>query len=127
MSGTPQFATSPVSAAVTMTVANPNRDGTGTMSILYTAPVGGARVDDIAIKARVTTTAGMVRFFLNDGVNFYLLREVLVTAIVASATVAAFEAVLNSLGLVLKSGWSIQCCNERAEAINVMVTRGGEF
>lgn len=127
MSGVPQFAASVISAGVTMTVANPNRDGTGTVSTLYTAGVNGARVDDIAIKARVTTTAGMVRLFLHDGANYYLIREVLVSAITASATVAAFETALQNLGWVLASGWSIRCCSERAEAINVAITRGGAF
>lgn len=127
MSGVPQFASTPISAAVAVNVANANRDGTGTVGTLYTAPANGARVDEITIKASVTTTAGMIRLFLHNGATFFLWKEVPVAALVVSATVAGFEAVLSNLGLVLASGWSIRVSTQNAENHNILVTRGGEF
>lgn len=127
MSGAPQFATSPINAAVSVSVANPNRDGTGTVGTLYTAPAGGARIEEISIKATVTTTAGMVRLWLHDGTTYYFWKEVLVPAITASATVASFEAVLGGLGLILENGWSIRAATEQAQRFDLVITRGGEF
>jgi hypothetical protein len=127
MSGVPQFASSPVNAAVAVAVANANRDGTGTVGTLYTAPANGARIDEIAIKASVTTTAGMVRLFLHNGTTFFLWKEVPVPAITASGTVPAFEAALSNLGLILQSGWSIRCSTQNAENFNLLVTQGGEL
>jgi hypothetical protein len=127
MSTQPLFATTIISAAVNIATANPNRDGTGTVGTLYTAPANGARIDEIKIKAKVTTTAGMIRIFLHSGTAYFLLAEVLVTAITASATVAAFETSLYELGLVLKSGWSIRVATEKAESFDISIVRGGEF
>lgn len=127
MAASPQFAASPLAAAVNISTANAARDGTGTIGILVTAPATGLRVDDIAIKARQTTTAGMIRFFLHDGTNFFLIREVLVTAVTASGTVAAFETFLSNLGWCLQSGWSIRVATDKAEGFNIAVTRGGPF
>lgn len=127
MSGAPQFASSPVNSAISISVANPNRDGTGTVGTLYTAPANGARIDDINIKATVTTTAGTVRLFLHDGTNYYLWKEISIPAITASATSPTFELCLYNLGLVLESGWSIRAATEKAERFDLVITRGGEL
>jgi hypothetical protein len=127
MSGIPQFAATPITDAIQVSVANANRDGTGTVGTLYTAPTNGARIDEISIKAGVTTTAGMVRLFLHDGTSYFLWKEILVPAITASATVASFETVLTNLGLILANGWSIRASTEQAQLFNIAVTQGGEF
>jgi hypothetical protein len=127
MASTPAFANIPLNDSVNITTANPNRDGTGTIGTLTTAPVGGCRVDDIMIKARATTTTGVIRFFLHDGTTYCFWREVLVTAITPSATVAAFESQLSNLALVLKAGWSIRVATEKGESFDVTTTRMGGF
>lgn len=127
MSGAPQFATNPVNAAVQASVANTNRDGTGTIATLYTAPAGGARIDEINIKAGVTTTAGSVRLWLHDGTSFFLWKEVQVPAITASGSNPSFEATLGNLGLILEEGWGIRVATNNAELFNFIITRGGEF
>jgi hypothetical protein len=127
MSGAPQFASSINSAAVAVATANANRDGTGVIATLFTAGVAGSRIDEISVKATVTTTAGMLRFFLHDGVNFFLWRELLVGAVVPSGTVASFEAVLGNLGLLIEPGWTLRVSTQNAENFNVMVTKGGDF
>lgn len=127
MSGVPQFASSPFNAAVTINTANANRDGTGVVGTLYTAPANGARIDEISIKASVTTTAGMVRLFIHDGTNFYLWRELPIPAIAVSGTVPAYEVIMSGLCLILESGWSVRASTQAAEAFNILVTQGGEF
>ena len=127
MSATPNFVGAVENAAAAIATANANRDGTGTVATLFTASGNGARIDDIAIKARATTTAGMVRFFLHDGTNYRFLYEVAVTAVTPSATVKSFESYLANLGWCLKSGWSIRVSTEKAEAFDVSITRMGAF
>ena len=132
MSATPAFATVPHTASVNVSTANTNRDGTGVVATLLTAPVAttnGTRVDDIAIKARVATTAGMIRFFLYDGTTHRFLTEVPVSAITPSASVAAFEdrTTLKNLGWIVQGGWSLRCSTEKGESFDVSVTNSGDF
>lgn len=127
MSASPSYVGTPKSYQGQLSAANANRDGTGTVVTVATAGTNGLRIDDITIKAQATTTAGMVRLFLHDGTNYRLWREVLVSAITPSATVAAFEEELKDLALVLEDGWSLRASTEKAEVINVIVTRAGSF
>lgn len=129
MAASPQFVQTPINAAVTASVASTARDSTAVTEVLYTVPAGaGARIDDIFIKAQVTTTAGMVRFFFRNPANqLFLVREVLVTAITPSATVASWETSLLNLGWVLAPDWRIEVATQNAQAINFAITRGGLF
>lgn len=127
MSASPQFAAVAVNASQTIATANTARDGTGTIATLYTAPANGARIDDLMLKARGTTTAGMIRLFIHDGTNYHLWKEVPVTAITPSATLPSFEYPLYELGLILQSGWGLRVSTEKAESFDVTITRGGTF
>lgn len=127
MSTQAQFVTNPLNFGVNISAANVARDGTGTIGILCTAGAEKLRVDDIYFKAKVTTTQGMIRMWLHDGTNFRLLKEILVTAITASATVASWEAQLMGLGIVLQSGWSLRFSTEKGESFDVSATSAGDF
>jgi len=128
MSASPQFVAAPINAAVNVAVANAARDGTGTIAVLYTcANVSGCRIDDIFLKAKSTTTAGMLRMWLHDGTNFRLIREILVTAITASGTVASWETALVNLGIVMQNGWSLRFSTDKAESFDVTISKGGTF
>lgn len=127
MSTQAQYASTPRTAIAQATAANTNRDGTGTIATVFAAGTSGSRIDDVTVTAVGTTTAGMVRLFLHDGTNARLLREVAVSAITPSGTVAAFTASLTNLALVLQSGWSLRASTHNAEAFNVCVTRAGDF
>lgn len=110
-----------------VSVANAGRDGTGTLVDIVTAGTKGTLIELIRVVAIVTTTAGMIRLFLFDGVNNRLYAEVLVTAIVPSATVAAFSAeLIPTKPLVLPTGWKLKASTEKAEAMNVIAT-GGDY
>ena len=125
MAATPQFASTPRASSVAVSTANANRDGTGTVGTVIIAGSSGTRISRVVIKALGTTTAGMVRLFLHDGTNYILLCEVLVSAITASATVAAFESLMNELDngnvlpLTIPSGWSLRASTEKAESFRV--------
>jgi hypothetical protein len=121
------YAATPRCAVGQVSTANTARDGSGTLATIFTAGASGSRIEDITITAAGTTTAGMVRLFLHDGTNARLLREVSVSAITPSATVAAFTSSLFNLAVILQSGWSLRASTHNAETFNVCVTRAGDF
>jgi len=125
----PIFTLTPTVAIGQISAANALRDGAGTIVTVLSAGANGTRVNRVVIKATVTTTAGTVRLFIGNGSGIYLWKEILVTAITASATVAAFEYIVDLPGessLVLPSGSSIRASTEKAEAFNIIV-EGGDF
>jgi hypothetical protein len=89
---TPIFTLTPVVAVATVSAANTARDGTGTIVAVLTGGTNGTRIEFITIKATVTTSAGAIAFYIDPGTGtFHLWTEVLVTAVTASTTVAAFQ------------------------------------
>lgn len=132
MSAVPQYASTPKCGVGQVSVANTNRDGTGTIATVFSAGASGSRIDAIDLKAVGTTTAGMIRLFIHDGANARLLTEVPVTAITPSGTLPSWEAQLNTntmtqvLPLVLPTGYSLRAATNNAETFNV-IALGGDF
>lgn len=132
MSTAAQYASTPRCAMAVISTANTNRDGTGTIGTVLTAGASGSRVDRIDVQATSTTTAGMVRLFIHDGTNARLWREVSVSAITPSGTVAAYAAAMSSnngqdigyLPLILPTGYSLRASTHNAESFNVIATGG---
>ncbi len=122
-----QYASTPRAAVGQVSVANTNRDGTGTLATILTAGSNGTRIDDIKIQATGTTTAGVVRLFVHDGTNARLLAENLVTAVTPSTTVEAWSTTLLNQAIVLPNGWSLRASTNNGETFNVLVTRAGDF
>ena len=128
MATTAQYAATPRTAVGQVTTANTNRNGTGTIATIFTGGSSGSRIDDISIVATGTTTAGVVRLFLNDGTTSYLWQEILVTAITPSTTVQVFSFTLLNQALILaSSSWSLRASTNNSETFNILVTRAGDF
>lgn len=127
MATTAQYASTVQNGQGQISVANTNRNGTGTLVTIFTGATNGSRVDDIYIVATGTTTAGVVRLFISDGSNIRLWQEILVSAITPSTTVAVWSYTLLNQALLLESGWSLQAATNNAETFNVIVTRAGDF
>lgn len=132
MSTSAQYASTPKCGVEQVSVANTNRDGTGTIVTVFSAGASGSRIDAIDLKAVGTTTAGMIRLFIHDGADARLLTEVPVTAITPSGTLPSWEAQLNTntmtqvLPLVLPTGYSLRAATNNAETFNV-IALGGDF
>lgn len=132
MSTSAQYASTPKCGVGQVSVANTNRDGTGTIVTVFSAGASGSRIDAINIKATGTTTAGMIRLFIHDGADARLLTEVPVTAITPSGTLPSWEAQLNTntmtqvLPLVLPTGYSLRAATNNAETFNLLAF-GGDF
>lgn len=127
----PVFALTPRCGMAQISTANTNRDGTGTIGTVLAAGSNGTRIDLITIKATVTTTAGMIRLFIHDGTNYRLWKEIAVSAITPSGTVAAFASILTpdtdgDLPLILPANYSLRASTNNAETFNV-IAQGGDF
>ena len=120
---TPIFPKGPTGKTrVAISTANTNRDGTGTIvDVTDVAGADGAQVDGVQIKGTVTTTAGMVRFYIYDGTNWAFYDEVIVTAITVGAAVEAFEAYWTPPGGVLRlaQNYKLGAAPHNAEAFHL--------
>jgi hypothetical protein len=125
----PVFLKAAVGDVAQVSAANAGRDGTGTIVTVATGTADGKRINVVRIKAIVTTTAGMIRLYYSpdSGVTNRLIGEVLVAAITASATVAAFEADWippgGNINLVGTTDM-LRASTEKAEAINLLALGG---
>lgn len=128
---TPIFTIVPHIGYVRMSIANTGRDGTGTLNAVFTGGSNGSRIDRITVTATSTTTAGMVRFFIDDGTNVRFWKEIPVTAATPSGTVQAFTTTFitpdaTSPLLVLPSSWVLRAAPHNAETFDVLAF-GGDF
>ncbi len=130
MATAPAFAATPRCAIVQATAANTARDGSGTIATLFTAGASGSRIERVRISAAGTTTAGVVRLFIHDGSNARLFKEILVTAITPSTTIAVFESEVDLSAasgiLVLPTGYSLRVATHNAETFNCFAI-GGDY
>jgi hypothetical protein len=120
MADTANYAATPRLGIGQVSAANTARDGSGTVVSIITGVAAGTRIDRIVVEATVTTTAGMVRIFIDDGTNVRLYAEIPIAAITVGASVAAFRAVLETPDLNLPSTSHIlKASTHNAEAMNV--------
>lgn len=113
---------------VTISTANSNLDGTGTLGTVITATENGTRIDRIYIKSTGDTTKGMVRLFIYQGSgSARLFKEISIPANDQRGISAAFSKVINfPKGLFLPASWSIQVATQKAESFNV-IALGASF
>ena len=107
---------------VTISTANTNRDGTGSISTLITAPVsadGGTQIDMVVVKSIQKTTLGMIRFFVNNGVSNFLMREIVVPGMSPSNVNPSFRA-STYFGFPLQSGFSLNVSTQNSESFNII-------
>jgi hypothetical protein len=132
-------------ASSVINTANTNRDGTGTITILWTAPAfvdatnpGGSRIERVVIQATGTTTAGMVRLFVssdaaaNTAANTFLYQEVPVTTATPSTTVQAYSVSLQAVTyqtvfpIMIGPGCTLRASTANAESF-VVTAMGGDY
>ena len=125
MATSAQYASTPKSNTVAISTANTNRDGvTGTYGTLYTAGASGGRIDRLNITATSTTTAGMIRLFVDNA----LIQEIPVLAITPSGTQPAFSVNVDfDKGLILEAASVVTANTHNAESFNLTIISGGDF
>ena len=92
MATAPAFESTQRVGLASVTVANTNRDGTGTLVDVVTGVTAGTKIDRVVIKASGTAATGLLTLFYFDGTTNWLFDEIVITGVVASTTVPSFRA-----------------------------------
>ncbi len=121
----PIFTLTPNIGIVTISVANTNRDGTGTFGTIISAGNFGTRIDRIEIAAISSTTNNVIRLFIDNGSTKKLEKEILVPAITPGTLVTVYLGTINyPNGLILPSSWYLDASTNAAESYNIIAFAG---
>ncbi|MCA0429268.1 MAG: hypothetical protein LCH32_02070 [Bacteroidetes bacterium] len=108
----------------TVSVANSNLDGTGTLTnVLSTgATTGsvGSLVKKITIKALANATRGMVRLFIYDGSTTRLIEEFNINAVVQNSIQPSFE-VSYDVDWSFGAGLTLKASTQYAETYSIAI------
>jgi len=126
MATTPNFASTPRCSSVSISTADTSRTAPTNVGTLFTAGSNGSRIDEINITAAGASTANVVRIFIYNGTTYFLLQEILITAITPSASVASFSTAITFNSLVIPSGSSVRVTTNNADTYHVTAF-GGDF
>lgn len=126
MAATPNFAATPRYGGVSISTADTSRTAPTNVETVFTAGASGSRIDEVTITAAGTSTANVVRLFVYTGSTYYLLQEVLITAITASASTDSFSTTLTFNSLVIPASHSLRATTNNAETYHVHAF-GGDF
>lgn len=133
----PIFVKETATGAVRLAAANTNRDGSGTLSTLFTAGADGSVVDRI-VATQSPATAGansgkVLLIFVTDtaGANPMLRGELLINSVTSSAVAIGSTATFTfSDGLPLESGQIVKVCmtiyGSAADQLDV-IAEGGNY
>jgi hypothetical protein len=103
----------------TISVANSNLDGSGTLTNLITGGANGTFVKTLIIKAQTDTSQGMIRLFLQKpGGSSTLIREIYVAPTTKSARDLSYYCVI-PLGMRLASEDILKVSTEEGDTFNV--------
>jgi hypothetical protein len=123
---TPSFSSTARIATGSVTTANANYDGTGSVITIATGATTGSRIERIRAESQGTSLAGIVRFFLfNDSGTFvHMIDELSVQAISASATVKCWQGNLQYGNLnffVLPSNYTIRASTSQTNTFTIAI------
>lgn len=113
----------------TITTANVNLDGSGTVAAVFTAGAKGTIIKSIIIKAKGPVTKGMIRLFVGtsnaSAISLYKEVQVFTTPVLTSTPTPApflqtFEVELTG-DLTLLAGYKLYASTQNAEAFNIIV------
>jgi hypothetical protein len=105
---------------VTISTANSNLDGTGTLSsAIITGDSNGTFLKTVSIKAQGDTSHGMIRLFVSRDGKAKLLKEVVIPSVIKATTDAAFECII-PMNFELKSGDILKASTQNAESFNII-------
>lgn len=108
-----------ITGMAVISTANGETDGSGTLGTVLTAASSGTLIKTVTIKAQVSTTRGIIRLFVYDGVTTRLIREVDVPAVTKSSTDPAFEITI-PMDLHLEASGILKASTQKGETFNVI-------
>lgn len=120
MATTPTFTSTPRHGVASVSTANTNRDGSGTIVDLLTGATSGTKVNEIVVKATGDPADSVVTLFIYDGSTYQLFDEFDIgDPAAASTTVAGYRESRTYSNLILPSS-----TYKIAAAITVALTSG---
>lgn len=123
-----QYIATPKNFNGQVSVANANRDGTGTLGTVGTAGANAHRLDVLNITATGTTTDGMIRLFLDIGATIRMIKEIPVPANTPNSTNPAWsQDVIFDPPLIIQAAAILKASTHNAETFNLTETNGGDF
>lgn len=130
MATTPQFTATPILKIGQVYTANTNRDGSGSLIDLITGSVNGTKIEHIDIIASGSNSQGSIRFFINNGISTFLIKEKLVESTTATG---AYEPYFTSLDFstqdsqfIIPPNYILKAATYNAEPFNIII-HGGNF
>jgi hypothetical protein len=130
MAKDPAYAATPRVDVVAVSVANTNRNGTGTIETLFTAPAGGSKIEEIFIISTGDPADCIVNIFLKKGLTWYFRDQFdLGNPTAGSATVPPISDTHLYEALVLEEGDALGAsitATPTSGVVNVFST-GGDF
>lgn len=110
MAVNPSFISTARIGRASLSSANTNTDGTGTITDLITGVAAGTRILEIVTQGTIQTAAGLVNIFTWDGTNWDLFDQVTISAVTGSSTVKGNRVSTVYQNLVLPSAtWKLGC------------------
>jgi hypothetical protein len=109
---------------VHISTPNSNLNGTGPLSNIIIAsnsgPLsGGTQVPYVTVKATASSSLGMVRIFISDGTNNFLIREIQIPQASQTAVEPTFRGII-PLEIFLKPNHILKASTQNADGFNLI-------
>lgn len=105
---------------ITISTANSNLDGGGTLETIITGSANGTLIKTLIIKAQTDTSHGMIRLFVQkSGGSNTLLREIPVPTVIKSDRDPSYMSVIN-LNYTLENSERLKASTENADTFNLI-------
>lgn len=104
----------------TISTANTNLNGTGTITRISTAALNGTRIKLITIVALSSTKEDIVRFFLNDGTTSFLWIEVVIPPSTQASYIPSLKIQLDE-DFYLKGNYSIYASTNNGQQYAITI------
>lgn len=131
MAVSPQFISTPRIGVGSVSTANTNRDGTGTIVDILTGAATGTRILEVVLKATGDPADSVVVLYLSDGANSIVFDEIdLGDPAAGSTTATSYRGSVTYTNLVLpNASWKLQASITVAPTSGVVrvIALGGDL
>lgn len=119
------------SAPVVLALLNALRDGTGTLTLLYTAGANGALINRVSaasgVAAAAVSTAQVLRLWRTSGAVKVLESEVVLPSATPNTAVIGAAVVFPKTNITLKAGELLSVSQTVSEAVHYSADQGGDY
>ena len=110
---------------------NVNRDGSGTLTLLYTAGVSGALINRVTatsgVAAAATSTLQVLRLWRTNGAVKVLESEVLLPSATPNTAVLGASVTFPKTNITLKAGELLSVTQTVSEPVHFVADQGGDY